>query len=1484
MRPSFGTVLWVLLLSAAPMCGQGIITTVAGSQWVFRGDGGLATDVPLGFTKAVAVDASGNIFASDVSNCLVAKIAPSGTLRLVAGNGICDYSGEGGPATAASLNEPAGVALDAAGNLYIAELHRIRKLSATGTITTVAGSSLVGYSGDGGPATRASLYVPNGVAVDAAGNLYIADTLNQRIRKVTPGGIITTVAGNGQEGYSGDGGPATAASLDWPHGVAADAAGNLYIADTRNNRIRKVTPPGIISTAAGGGSAFPGDGGPATGASLSEPLGVAVDSGRNLYIAETFSYRIRKVAPDGTITTFPGTGQEGYSSDSGPATGASLGETNGVAVDSAGNLYIADTSNYRIVKVTGGGVVATVAGNGQFRYSGDGEPAIAASLNGPSGVSLDSAGNLYIADYRNARIRKVSPAGLITTVAGNGDKKGEPVDGVPATAASLHGPWGVAVSPDGNLYIGDSSACLVRMVTPAGIITTVAGSWPGYSGDGGPATAASLRGPTGVAMDPAGNLYIADTFNHRIRKVTPAGIITTVAGNGQQGYSGDGGPATAASLYNPEGLALDAAGNLYIADTFNLRVRMVSATGTITTVAGDGKLRYSGDGGPATSASLMYPGGLALDAAGNLYIADASNYRVRKVTAAGSITTVAGDGKPRYSGDGGPATAASLYAPSGVAVDSAGNLYIADAGNNRIRAVPVAAPAFSVSPRTLAFSGPSGLAGAASQQVALSSTVAGLVWSAQAATGSGGNWLAVSPAGGLAPGVIAVSVGASNLAAGTYRGTVTVQAPQAAPPTQTVAVELTVTAAPKPQLALEPGSLTFQAQAAGDNPAAQTLRISNAGGGALAWTARAETGSGGQWLGVAQSSGSASAGSPASVQVKVTAGGLAAGVYSGSIRVDSSTTGETVTVPVTLLVAQVTQTILVSQSGLLFTGVQGADSAPEQSFGILNTGQGVMSWTVRSETLSGGAWLRVSPASGRSDANSLEVPQVDVSVSVAGLRAGQYSGLIRVEAPGANNSPQYVSVDLTVLPPGSNPGVLVRPTGLIFAARAGTSSPGSQTVRLATAAPGSVGTVGGLLTYDGGNWLQALPTNLMLSPADPRNIVIQPGLGSLAAGIYRAALTLIFGDGSPCQAVNVLFLVVGAGARAASTRAEPEADGTCTPGRLHAVHRTLGSSFSAPAGWPSPIEVQVMDDCGAAVANATVVASFTNGDPPLALTSLRNGTYIGTWRPVNTATQAVVTVRASLPPLATVEIQARGAVGANAAAPALNSGGIVNGASFAPAAPLAPGSIISVFGANLAPTAAGASTLPLPKTLAGASLQVGGLDVPLFYSSGGQVNAQLPFELALNTRPQLIVKGASFVTVPETITVATARPGIFTTTQDGKGQGVIMDVANRLVDSSNPGKAGDVVVVYCTGLGATTPAVRSGEAAPASPLARVVTPVTVTIGGQPAVVQYAGLTPGYAGLYQVNVQIPAGVSPAASVPLVISQDGVPSNTVSLAVR
>src|SRR5437867_2281477 len=552
-----------------------------------------------------------------------------------------------------------------------------------GAITTYAGRD---FSGDGGPATAARLLAPAGVALDPAGNLYIADTADHRIRKVTPGGTISTYAGSGNFGFSGDGGPATAAELNFPRDVALDPAGNLYIADSGNSRIRKVSPGGTISTYAGSGSrGFSGDGGPAAAAQLNNPVGMALDPAGNLYIADITNNRIRKVTSGGTISTYAGSGSFGFSGDGGPATDAQLGVPVGVALDPAGNLYIADHDNARIRKVTSGGTISTYAGSGSRGLSGDGGPATAAQLYSPHGVALDTAGNLYIADSN--RIRKVTPGGTISTYAGTGTGPFSG-DGGPATAAQLNVPVGVAVDPAGNLYIADSGSSRIRKVSPGGTISTYAGGGggtPGFLGDGGPATAAYLNNPVGVTLDPAGNLYIADLGNARVRKVTPGGTISTYAGSGSFGFSGDGGPATAAQLNGPWGVAVDPAGILYIAESG--RIRKVTTGGTISTYAGSGNFRFAGDGGPATAAELNFPRGMGLDPAGNLYIADKDNARIRKVTSGGTISTYAGSGSRGFLGAAGPATAARSREPSGVALCPAGNLYIADTYNNRIRKV-----------------------------------------------------------------------------------------------------------------------------------------------------------------------------------------------------------------------------------------------------------------------------------------------------------------------------------------------------------------------------------------------------------------------------------------------------------------------------------------------------------------------------------------------------------------------------------------------------------------------------------------------------------------------------------------------------------------------------------------------------------------------------------------------------------------------------
>ena len=656
------------------------------------------------------------------------------TIETIAGGG--DGVGDDGPAIRAKLTEPTGVAVDAAGNIYIADRHnhRVRKVDTSGTISTFAGTSVgtrdYGFNGDGGPADRALLAFPEGVVVDVVGNVYIADTDNHRIRMVDTAGIIHTIAGSGERGFGGDGGPAIRALLSEPSGVAVDSVGNVYIADTDNHRIRKVDASGIIHTIAGTGEGgFSGDGGLAIESDLFRPLDVAVDAVGNIYIAD-FT-RISKVDISGRIRTFGGTGRvetggnvfapRGVAVDavgnvyftnpslpgirkvdvSGAiSTVVELVEEDnlprGLAVDASGIVYITDIIDFRVYKVDASGALTTIAGLGVGDYSGDGGPATKVKLGHPENLAVDGTVNVYIQDF--SRIRKVDTSGIIDTIAG-GREKGVGGDGGPAAGTFLDQPRGVAVDATGNIYIAEWGRHRIRKVDTLGVIHTIAGSGEsGFSGDGGPATSAMLAFPLGVAVDAVGNVYIADALNHRIRRIDILGVIETIAGSGDgvsEGnftgdYGGDSGPATGALLARPGDIAVDDMGNVYIADAFNHRIRKVDASGIIDTIAGTGERGFGGDGGPATSALLAFPQGVATDGAGNLYIADAGNNRIRKVDSTGTITTIAGtggigfDGRG-FGGDGGSATSALLASPGGVALDSAGNLYIADTGNHRIR-------------------------------------------------------------------------------------------------------------------------------------------------------------------------------------------------------------------------------------------------------------------------------------------------------------------------------------------------------------------------------------------------------------------------------------------------------------------------------------------------------------------------------------------------------------------------------------------------------------------------------------------------------------------------------------------------------------------------------------------------------------------------------------------------------------------------------
>src|SRR5271157_3160449 len=1484
--------IWVLTLGmcAAPVYGQ-VIDTVAGTTWFFPTWTVPAPSAPLGFLQGVCADSQGNVYAADSGNNIVVRISPGGVLTVMAGNGAAGYSGDGGPATSTSLNGPMGVAVDSAGNLYIADTgnNRIRKVSG-GTITTVAGNGKQAFSGDGGPAASASLWTPSGVAVDSAGNLYIADTLNDRIRKVS-GGTITTVAGSGIWGFSGDGGPATSASLYGPWGVAADSAGNLYIADWQNNRIRKVTG-GTITTVAGNGVfASSGDGGSATGASLGNPQGVAVDSAGNLYIADTCGERIRRVS-GGTITTIAGNGGVGVSGDGGPAISASLNYPSGVALDSAGNLYIADTANYRIRKVSGG-TIATVGGNGVFSYSGDGGPATSGSLNSPMGVALDSAGNLYIADSANNRVRKVS-GGTITTVAGSGTL-GFAGDGGPATSASLWGPSAVAVDSAGNLYIADYGNNRIRKVT-AGTITTVAGNgYGGYSGDGGPATSALLYGPEGLALDSAGNLYIADTYNNRIRRVS-GGTITTVAGNGNQGSSGDGGPATSASLTLPSGVAVDSAANLYIADAGNGRVRKVS-WGTITTVAGNGALAFSGDGGPATSASLYTPEGVALDSAGNLYIADLGHNRIRRVSG-GTITTAAGNGNQSFSGDGGPATSASLNRPWGLALDSAGDLYIADYGSNRIREVFAGAVSYQANPASLSFSAIAGGSVPGAQTINLSSPVAGLSFTASTSA----TWLSVSPSPGALPAVLTVSTNPASLTAGTYQGSVTIAAPNAVPATNTVAVTLTVLPGTPAALGVDTQNVGFAATQ-GSAALTQQMHVLNTGAGSLSFTANATTSSGGSWLTISPANGTVTPSSPASLTVSATPGSLAPGTYSGAVTVTGA--GSTIGIAVTMSVSAPTAIILVSQSGLSFAAVSQGGVPLPQNFGILNIGQGSLSWTATASTLSGGNWLQISPTSGTVSRPYLDVSLVTVSITPSTLAAGTYYARIQVSAPAAN-TPQLVTVILTVLPAGLSLGPQLFPAGLVFTGVAGVT-PGSQDVQVGN----PTGKVNNFQSGLIGTGFSFLPTNAGVQPSQPTIVRVFPDFSNLSPGsLNRGAITLLFTDGST-QVINVLTVVAPAGATANAVDTDgswdrataergyrielgPDAASACATQPLQIQYRSLQPNFTATVGQATAIDVQVFDGCGNLVGpggqSAQVTANLANATVPM--THIGNGIWQGTLKPL-AAGPAVLYVTALLQQGGNLvggqTTALSGMVSAPAPAlttPTVTAQGVVHAASDQGGAPITPGGLITVYGLNLADGVGQSNALPLPQRLSGTQVLLGNQPLPLLYTSTGQLNVQVPYGVPVNTQYQLTVQHGNTLSVPQALVVAQAQPGIFTVNEQGTGQGIIMRSDQvTLAQPGTPASIGETIVIYCTGLGAVSPAVKEGSPAPTTPpLSTTVNPVTVTVGGKAAQVVFNGLTPGFAGLYQVNAVVPAGITTGDTVPVVLSVAGQTSPAVTMAVR
>lgn len=628
------------------------------------GDDGQGTAARFYGPEGQAIDSAGNIYVADYLNNAIRKIAPDGTVTTLAGHPAeWNYGSADGVGSLAQFHNPTGVAVDTSGNVYVADSgnHTIRKITPYGLVTTIAGSPGTHGSNDG-VGTAARFDYPAGIAVDKTGNLFVADSLNCTIRKIALSGMVTTIAGAPGLGGTADG-TGTSARFLKPNGVTLDSTGNIYVADTNNHAIRKITPDGVVTTLAGRPGVAGHVDGPGADARFALPFNTAFDGSGNLYVADGATHTVRKIDLAGNVTTLAGSpGQEG--SNDGTGMTARFAYPHGVGVDPAGNVYVSDWLNWSIRKVTPEGVVSTFAGLPGDYGSWDGA-GLAARFDLPADVAIDKAGNLFVADSGNSTIRKITPDGIVTTLAGTVDSPGNQ-DGL-GSAARFNWPKGIALDTTGNVYVADTNNSTVRKITPDGMVTTVASG-----------SAETFQNPEGIAVDLAGNIYVAHITFGWICKITPAGDVTVIAGQVGSAYR----------FSSPTGLAADEFGNIYVLDS--CRVSKITPDGVVSTVAGSYGCNGSGYDGPGAEARFTGPQALTLDKAGNIYVADTAAHRIRKIAPNGWVTTVAGYQVGNVAGAG---RAARFHEPMGIAVDQNGTLYVADYYNHTIRVgVPQPAP------------------------------------------------------------------------------------------------------------------------------------------------------------------------------------------------------------------------------------------------------------------------------------------------------------------------------------------------------------------------------------------------------------------------------------------------------------------------------------------------------------------------------------------------------------------------------------------------------------------------------------------------------------------------------------------------------------------------------------------------------------------------------------------------------------------------
>jgi sugar lactone lactonase YvrE len=642
----------------------------------------------------LATDSAGNLYVADSFNDVIRKISPAGVVSTLAG--MAGQSGTSdGTGSAARFQQPLGIAVDSSGNVYVADTgnYTIRKITPAGVVTTLAGTpGVYNANGDGGLFDS-----PTGLAVDTAGNVYVADTGNNAIYKISQSGAAAVLAGDTHEegvgGYSD--GTGTSAQFKSPYGIALDGADNLYVADAGNDVIRKVTPAGVVTTFAGSAGVAGSSDGTGSTARFNDPDAVAIDSSGNIFVSDSGNSTVRRITSGGSVTTIAG--MPGVAGDAnGEGAAALFLSPVGLALDGQGDLFVADNDAVR--EIARSGAVTDFAGAPVYGNS-DGTGA-AAQFNWPTAVAVDGTGTIYVADTLNSTVRKITQGGVVTTFAGMAGKTG--TADATGTAARFSSPIGVAVDGDGNIYVADSSNENIRKITPAGAVSTFVGK-TGTSGSAdGTGSSAEFDGPEGLAADGVGNIYVADSLNDTIRKVTPAGVVSTLAGSAGQ-FGNANGSGSAAQFDFPISVALDSSGNVYVGELSNYAIRKITPGGNVTTFVGNVAKGGYADGA-ASNALFLGVTGITVDASDNLYVADYLNDAIRKVSPAGFVTTLAGYARVVGSSDG-TGRSATFKGPWGIAKDGAGNLFVADSSNNLIREGSLAvAPVFSTQPVSQAMS------------------------------------------------------------------------------------------------------------------------------------------------------------------------------------------------------------------------------------------------------------------------------------------------------------------------------------------------------------------------------------------------------------------------------------------------------------------------------------------------------------------------------------------------------------------------------------------------------------------------------------------------------------------------------------------------------------------------------------------------------------------------------------------------------------